>query len=434
MGIGDSGHDLRQDRILARGRSADHQGACAVHSAADHPLARSARDGQGLARDHGFVYIRTAFDDLAICRHTSTGAQFDLVASDQITDSDHLHHTVAPHPCLAHLQPCQFADRLPCLPAGPRLKPAAQQDQGHNDGCGLKINLGCAGRQYAGCEGRHGRKTPCRRGAQRHQRVHIRCAVQKRRYTQFEKPQSRSEQDKRGQGKLDHPACAHANRAMQPVMEWWPDMPAHGQHHDRQGQYRRDQRVAAQSGNFGRVARGGSVGSFIGQCARAIACPLHCSDQRSLVHRSGQDTQPRLPVGKVETGRHDTRQSHQGSLNPRHARTAGRAIDTQPDILLSGRVTCLGQCRSRPRRGYRPVMCDLGPACGKIHPRLAHAVHTSKRRFGTAHAACTAQPRHIQSQRLFHRPVLIFHIRQIDAFVGRNSRELADRWLRRRIT
>ena len=106
---------------------------------------------------------------------------------------------------------------------------------------------------------------------------------------------------------------------MQPVMERRPDMPTHRQHHDRQGQQARKQRVAAQSGDVSGVTFRSGVRPVVRQGAGGITCPFDSSDQIRFVHRAHKNTQPRLPVCKVESGRYDTRNRRQSRFDPRHA-------------------------------------------------------------------------------------------------------------------
>ena len=68
----------------------------------------------------------------------------------------------------------QLLDRLAGAAFGARFQPTAQKDQRDNDRCGFEINGAGIGRQKPRRKQCNGRKYPSRRGAQHHERIHIR--------------------------------------------------------------------------------------------------------------------------------------------------------------------------------------------------------------------------------------------------------------------
>ncbi len=181
----DEPHDARQRGFGAHRRDADQQQALAVDRAAGDAIAGSARDGQALAGDQRLVDVALALLDLAVGGETFAGPHHQQVADAQLRDRDVRVAPVTAHPCGGRLQRLQRAQRLRRLPLGARLQPLAQQHQRDDDGGRFEVQVL---RRHAGGHAARARAGPPvvqaqavgRRGAERHQHVHVGAAAAQR--------------------------------------------------------------------------------------------------------------------------------------------------------------------------------------------------------------------------------------------------------------
>jgi hypothetical protein len=171
LGRFDHADDAGQRRLGADGRRADGQRAFGIDGAAGHLVADALGHRQALAGDQRLVDVAAAFDDVAVDGHAVTGAHDDEVADHDLFDRNvHLDITAA-HAGGGRAQRVESADGIGRLPLRALLEPLAEQHQRDDGGGGLEVQV-----RHAVCgmfEEQVDREPVGRRGAQRHQQVHV---------------------------------------------------------------------------------------------------------------------------------------------------------------------------------------------------------------------------------------------------------------------
>ena len=172
-----------------------------------------------LARDHGFVHVGRAVGDGAVDGDAFAGAQLDPVADADLRDGDFGGFTVSYHAGGVGLQPDEAADGGAGLAAGAGLHPAAQKDEGNDDGGGLEIDGDGAGGQDGRREEREGRVAPGGKGAEGDEAVHVGRAAKERGQAEGEELPAGKGEHEGGEDELQGPERWLADQAVQPVVE-----------------------------------------------------------------------------------------------------------------------------------------------------------------------------------------------------------------------
>ena len=149
----DHADDLGQHRRFAHRRGAKGEGTGLVDRATGHGAANRLFHRQRLARDHAFVDPTGPFGHFTVDRHPFTGAHRDQIGRANLGNRHLDNSPVCKDSRRFGLQADQTLDRLRGSPLGPRLQHAAKQDQRHDDGCRLVIDVHRARWQQIGKEG-----------------------------------------------------------------------------------------------------------------------------------------------------------------------------------------------------------------------------------------------------------------------------------------
>ena len=333
--------------------------------------------------------------NLSIHGHPFTGAQIDHIARLHLGNR-HLDHGIAAMDARhAGLQPDQTADRLRGAPLGPRLKIAAQQDQGHDHRRRLEIHIHRIRGQQPRQKGRYHRIGIGRRGPHRDKAVHVRRRPQQRRIALEVEPPPRPQQDQRGQDELHHPACLHPDGGHDQVMHRGEQMRSHLHHENRQAQRGGNGQIALERDLLGLLARG----------HRVIRRPACRDGARVIAHRldrlhQGCDIGGAAHQGalrrQIDRGGLHARHGCQRPLDPPHTGGAGHPLDDQ--IHARGRhvIARLLDRGDQQRAVQRGGGCDLGLFGRQIDTGRHDPRHARQRLLDPPHAGGAGHPLHRQ--------------------------------------
>mmetsp|Transcript_22699 Transcript_22699/g.37414 ORF Transcript_22699/g.37414 Transcript_22699/m.37414 type:complete len:325 (-) Transcript_22699:130-1104(-) len=296
-------------------------------SCADH-VAGGFKDGYGFTCQHGLVDMALALGHDAVYGHPPPRPDPQDVAHLHLINGKRSRDSAVNDLCRFGAQTDQAAHGIPRSPFGARLQPAAQQDQGNDDGCSLEIHTG-GGQNARGqhSEGRKQKGSPC---AQRHERIHIRARLEQAGDATPEKIRPRSGQHAGGQGKLSHMADLHAYIGRDPMVQRWIEVPAHfrqkHRHCKRPCHHKAPEKRARRV--LGRCVRRGRRG-WISRIRQRIA------DLVQRAHRLHRDT----VVGQVGADRERPGHVHHCRFNPSHAGGTGHGRDIQAGLSHLSRIT-----------------------------------------------------------------------------------------------
>ena len=296
---------------MAHGGDTHQHAAIAIDRAAGQLCAHAFVHGQRLTRQHGFIHLGLAFDELAIQRETLTWPY-----GHQITHQNFSHRHidlafVADPVGLVRAQGMQCTDGFGRLTLGSRFQPFAQQDQGDDHRRAFKVQM--RGVAFVRVEPQPDREQPPCRGTQGHQQIHIARQGFERVPAGFVKTGPEDELHRCGQCEL-HPGGQH------PVLA--PQIAQHGQ----------DQRCRQQqtpchgcktrpSGCL--FSRFNSLG-----CQGLITRIANGAPQTGVgdlcrLHRDACRLR-----GQIDGGRFNTGHFFQGFFDPRYTRCARHATNT----------------------------------------------------------------------------------------------------------
>ena len=345
----DQSDDARQHRLGAHRRHLHHHPAIAIDGAAGQGRTHLARHGQGLAGQHGLVYLGVALQNAAVHRNALARAHHQPVARHHLGHR-HIHLAVTPQH-VGHIRPqrVQCADGRCGLPLGAGLQPLAQQHQRHHHRRGVEIQV--RGMPLVRREPQPHRQPPARRGANRHQQIHVARQRLERVPARLVKTRPQNELHRRGQRKL-RPGRQHPVRAKQ--------IAQHGQH-----QRGRQQQAHAhrQKTGPGRQVLGRIV---LPRRARLVARIAHGAAQqgihgRALGIRGHHISDARGLGGQVHGGILHAGHLAQRPLHAAHATGAGHAANAKVQGFQG--VQRFGESGNSVHGGYRNPCHD-----GKVKP------------------------------------------------------------------
>jgi hypothetical protein len=289
----------------------------------------------------------------------------------------------------------QAADRRPGLSTGARLEPAAQKDQGDDDGRRLEIDETPGFGDGRGGEGDERGPGPGGGGAQHHEAVHFGRALEERGQAEAEEDAARTGQNGGREQELDQVQRKGAECRHLPMVEGGDQVAAHFHHEDGERQGGGDPEGAAhrrglvQSFGFGI----GAVGSGRVEIGDGIT---------GLVHR-GLNHGPGVGIGQTDIGALEgevhLRLQHLGqgvqrlfrargataAIQVADAGAQGDAIDGMHRIARRDHVGCKGgRVKARPD-------AQVGPPRGKVDHGAFDARNGGKGGFGTRNAAAAGQ-------------------------------------------
>ena len=210
LGVLHQPDDAGQHRLAAHGAHLHDDTAIPIDRATCKQAARLFGHRQGLARQHGFIHLRLPFEHRAI--HGEAFPRFDRQAvCYQHLRHGHVGFPIGPQQMRGVGPQCmQCSNRRGGLPPRPNFQPLAQQHQGDDDSRALEIQVNHHLR--VGAQPQPHRQGPARRGAQRHQQIHVAGEILQRAPARFVKPGAQNELHRRGQQELpqrgQHPVFA----------------------------------------------------------------------------------------------------------------------------------------------------------------------------------------------------------------------------------
>ncbi len=287
------------------------------------------------------------------------------------------------------MQAQQSLDRFGGVALGAGFHVAAKQNQRHDDGGGLVIDVDRAGREQSGREGGHHRIGIGGGGAHRHQRVHVGGAAQQRGYAFFEEAQAGAEQYDAGQHELQVPAVLRADGLCNNVVERRHDVRAHFQDEHGQRENRGDGQGTLERLQLGGLAfgHGVCVAGFSRKRPCFVACLGHRLDQGAGGHAARRGDAGAFG-GEVDGGVADAWHGLQRFFDASHAGGAGHAGDRQFDRAFGDCVARLLYCLHGGGHVRRAFKRDVGAFGRQVDAGFVDARHGLQGLFDPAHARC----------------------------------------------
>ena len=371
LGVLDHPDDLREHGVSANGGGAEDQVSILVDRSAYDSGAGGLRHRNRLSGDHAFIHVAFTFGHFAVHRQPFARTDFDQIADG---DFRHIHLKALAAALNAGRfrgEPHQPLDRLRRAPLRPRLHPASDQDQRHDNGGGLIVYVHRGVRQKAWRKGRdYGEKISCAR-ADRDQAVHVRSAARESRQASSEESPARPGEHRRGEGQLDQPAGLHADRRHDKMVHSRDQMAAHLQHENRQCEQTRRQNAAPEAARFV-FSLGDAVnrGVFVPKRARDLTLERDRGDQLFWLSDSRDH---RLFGRQIDIGRGDAGDGAKGAFNPRRAARACHALNGEGQSARRYRVALILD-RFHQQSGVEVALrADAGALGRQIHTRFFHA-------------------------------------------------------------
>src|SRR5215208_4806302 len=214
----DHPNDLGERSLTADLRRTKAEGAGLVDGRPDDLVAFALGYGDGLARDHGFVYRRLPCEDHAVDRHLLTGPH-----QEQITDLDLLDwnvHVLAralpTHDASGPgLEPRELLYGLVGAAFGPGLEQAPEQDERDDERRGVEVHISLP-RQQSRRVRRHSAVEVGGAGPQGHERVHVGLPVPQSGPRSLVEAPSCPELHRRGEGEEAEVEQRHGNGNRKP--------------------------------------------------------------------------------------------------------------------------------------------------------------------------------------------------------------------------
>ncbi len=264
------------------------------------------RNRHGLARNHRLIDKGSAIGHRPVDRDFFARTDHDDIANHDLIECNFSRLAIAQHTGRFRLQSDQPLYGVAGPSLGARFEQAADKNERNNDRCRFEIDVARGFGQKLRGKGDNARIEVCGTRTQRHERIHVRRAPEKRGYTLDEKAAARTEQHGAGQHEIGQIEPIGRHDAHQPVVKRLIEVAAHFQHEQWQGQDRGDDDVALECADFvglclfaglrlsvrqtmGCVS-GGSYGRFhLRKTGRSTHNVERCLF-RSQIDRSGNDT------------------------------------------------------------------------------------------------------------------------------------------------
>ena len=169
----DHADDAREGRLRPDGRSPDDQQAVDVDGSPGKVRSQLLVDRQAFARQHRFVDAAAAFDQNTVGRYALAWPHDNHVAAAKLCDRHIEVRPAAADPGHIRAQRHQGADCDGGAALGPALEPLAKQDEGHDQRGTLEIQRQSPVMIRRTRDQHPGAEAPGRRGADRHQQIHV---------------------------------------------------------------------------------------------------------------------------------------------------------------------------------------------------------------------------------------------------------------------